>query len=166
MYAGSLMYVGRMKINSSFTVEAPPDEVFAYLLDVSQVVGCVPGAQLSEVVDSQTFTGTLKVKVGAVQITYQGTAHIVDTEEVDDRVTVKIDAKGKEVGGQGTVRASVGMTVARSGSGGSEVSIETDLSITGKIAQFGRGVIEDVSRKLVGEMAKCISANLQAAPTG
>jgi carbon monoxide dehydrogenase subunit G len=155
-----------MKINSSFTVEAPPDEVFAYLLDVNQVVGCVPGAQLSEVVDSQTFTGKLKVKVGAVQIIYQGTAHIADTEELDDRVTVKIDAKGKEVGGQGTVRAAVAMTVARSGSGGSEVSIEADLSISGKIAQFGRGVIEDVSRKLVGQMAECISANLQSAPTG
>ncbi|MDQ1355702.1 MAG: uncharacterized protein QOF20_2468 [Acidimicrobiaceae bacterium] len=155
-----------MKINSSFTVAAPPDQVFAYLLDVNQVVGCVPGAQLTEVVDAQTFTGTLKVKVGAVQITYQGTAHIVDTEELHDRVIVKIDAKGKEVGGQGTVRASVAMTVSGSGRGGSEVSIDADLNITGKIAQFGRGIIEDVSRKLVGQMAECISANLQAAPAG
>jgi carbon monoxide dehydrogenase subunit G len=152
-----------MKINSSFTVDAPPDQVFAYLLDVRKVVGCVPGAELSEVVDSETFTGKLKVKVGAVQITYQGTAHIEDTEELEDRVTVKIDAKGKEVGGQGTVRATMAMAVARSGSG-SEVSIETDLIVTGKIAQFGRGVIDDISRKMVGQMAECISADVQAAP--
>ena len=104
----------------------------------------MPGARLTEVVDAQTFTGTLKVKVGAVQITYQGTAHIVETEELDDRVIVKIDAKGKEVGGQGTVRAAVAMTVSGSGGSGSEVSIEADLNITGKIAQFGRGIIEDV----------------------
>src|ERR1700738_2586772 len=102
-----------MKIKSSFMVEAPPDQVFAYLLDVKKVVGCVPGAELAEVVGSDTFTGKLKVKVGAVQMIYQGTAKILDTEELDDRVTVRIDAKGKEVRGQGTVHATVALTVAR-----------------------------------------------------
>jgi carbon monoxide dehydrogenase subunit G len=160
-----------MKIDSSFTVPAPPDQVFSYLLDVNQVVGCVPGAQLSEVVDSQTFRGKLKIKVGAAQMTYQGTAHIVDTEESDAEdlngwVTVRIEAEGREVGGQGSVRAAVALTVTATPDGGSKVSIETDLSVSGKIAQFGRGVIEDISRRLVGQMAECISANLQVAPTG
>lgn len=153
-----------MEIESSFTVDAPPDQVFAYLLDVNQVVACVPGAELGEVVDSSTFRGKLKIKVGAVSIVYQGSAHIVDTEELDDQVTVRIEADGREVGGQGRVKATVALTVARTDSGGSQVSIQTDLSVAGKIAQFGRGVIEDVSRRLVREMAECIGANLKAAP--
>jgi carbon monoxide dehydrogenase subunit G len=150
-----------MKINSSFSVDAPPDQVFAYLLDVNKVVGCVPGAELGEVVDASTFSGKLKVKVGAVQVTYQGTAHIVDTQELDDRVIVNLDAKGREVGGSGQVFAKVAMTVARTASGGSEVSIDADLTIGGKIAQFGRNYIEDISRTMVSQMATCISANLQ-----
>ncbi len=153
-----------MKISSSFSVDAPPDQVFAYLLDVNQVVGCVPGAELGQVVDASTFSGRLKVKVGAVQIIYQGTAHIVDTQELDDRVIVNIDAKGREVGGPGQVFAKVAMTVARTGSGGSDVRIEADLTVGGKIAQFGRSYIEDISKSMVSSMADCIGANLRAAP--
>jgi carbon monoxide dehydrogenase subunit G len=151
-----------MKIQSSFTVDAPPEQVFAYLLDVNKVVGCVPGAELGEVVDSETFRGKLKIKVGAVAITYQGTAHIASTEELEDRVIVRVDAKGREVGGSGAVFAAVTMTVARSG-GGSEVKIDTDLTVGGKIAQFGRNYIEDISRRMVDEMSACISANLKGA---
>jgi carbon monoxide dehydrogenase subunit G len=95
-----------MRIDTSFTVDAPPDQVFAHLLDVNQVVGCVPGARLSEVVDSRTFRGTLKVKVGAVQVVYQGTAHLVDVdEEGETSATATIEAEGREVGGQGSVDA-------------------------------------------------------------
>ena len=156
-----------MKIHSGFAVDAPPDQVFAYLLDVSQVVGCVPGAELAEVIDNDTFRGKLKIKVGAVQVTYQGMAHIVETEEGDDRVTVRLEASGKEVGGQGAVRATMALTVAAADGGGSQVDIDTDFTVTGKIAQFGRGVIEDVSKRLVGQMAACISANLGGAvPAG
>jgi carbon monoxide dehydrogenase subunit G len=155
-----------MKINSGFTVEAPPDQVCAYLLDVNKVVGCVPGAELGQVVDSSTFQGKLKVKAGAVSITYQGQARIVDTVETGDQVTVNIDAKGTEIGGSGQVYAKVAMTVARTGSGGSQVSIDADVTIGGKIAQFGRNYIEDMSNSMVREMAQCISANLQGAGGG
>jgi carbon monoxide dehydrogenase subunit G len=155
-----------MKIESSFAVEAPPDRVFAYLLEVNQVVGCLPGAELSEVVDSQTFRGKLKVKVGAVQVTYQGTAHIVDIQEEDSSATVTIEGEGREIGGQGTVRATLLLTVAATGEGGSEVRLSSDLTVTGRVAQFGRGVIEDVSRRLVGQMGECIGSRLQAAPAG
>jgi carbon monoxide dehydrogenase subunit G len=155
-----------MKIESSFTVPAPPDRVFAYLLEVNQVVGCLPGAELSEIVDSQTFKGKLKVKVGAVQVTYQGTAHIVDMVEDDTSATVTIEGDGREVGGQGSVRAKLLLTVAATGDGGSEVRLESDLTVTGRVAQFGRGVIEDVSRRLIGQMGECIGTRLQAAPAG
>jgi hypothetical protein len=154
-----------MKIESSFTVAAPPDVVFAYLLDVNQVVGCLPGAELTEVVDSQTFKGKLKIKVGAVQVTYQGTAHIVDMQEDDTRATVTIEGDGREIGGQGSVRAKLLLSVAAAGEG-TDVSLESDLTVTGRVAQFGRGVIEDVSRRLMGQMGECIGARLQAAPAG
>jgi len=89
-----------VKIESSFSVAAPPDQVFAYLLEVNQVVGCLPGAELSEIVDSQTFRGKLKIKVGAVQVAYQGTARIVDMVEDDTSATVTIEGEGREIGGQ------------------------------------------------------------------
>jgi len=153
-----------MRIDSSFTVNAPPDQVFAYLLDVNQVVACVPGAELLEVVDMQTFTGKIKIKLGAIQVAYKGTAHIVETEESDDGVTVTIQAEGREIGGQGTARANLELTVAGA-DGGARVDIATDLTVTGKVAQFGRGVMEDVSRRLVEQMGQCISAQIQSAPT-
>ena len=155
-----------MKIESSFTVESSPDRVFAYLLDVNQVVGCLPGAELSEVVDSQTFRGRLKIKVGAVQVTYQGTARIVDMVEEESSATVTIEGDGREVGGQGTVRARLLLTVAASGESASTVSLESDLTVTGRVAQFGRGAIQDVSRRLMSQMGQCIGERLQAAAAG
>jgi uncharacterized protein len=155
-----------MRIESSFTVESPPDRVFAHLLDVNQVVGCLPGADLSEVVDSQTFRGRLKVKVGAVQVTYQGTAHIVDMTEEEGSATVTIEVDGREVGGQGTVRAKLRLTVAASGDAASTVTLVSELTVTGRVAQFGRGAMEDVSRRLVSQMGRCIGERLQAAPAG
>ena len=155
-----------MRIESSFTVAAPPDQVFAYLLEVNQVVGCLPGAELSEIVDSQTFRGKLKVKVGAVSVSYQGTAHIVDMVEDDTSATVTIEGEGREIGGQGSVRAKLLLTVSATDDGGSAVRLESDLTITGRVAQFGRGVIEDVSKRLMGQMGECIGTKLQAAPAG
>lgn len=155
-----------MKIESSFNVAAPPDQVFAYLLEVNQVVGCLPGAELSEIVDSQTFRGKLKVKVGAVSVSYQGTAHIVDMVEDDTSATVTIEGEGREIGGQGSVRAKLLLTVSATDDGGSAVRLESDLTITGRVAQFGRGVIEDVSKRLMGQMGECIGTKLQAAPAG
>ena len=151
-----------MKIESSFTVAAAPDQVFAYLLDVNQVVGCLPGAELTEVVDSQTFKGKLKIKVGAVSVAYSGTAHIVDMVEDDDAATVTIKGDGREIGGQGSVRATLALSVRRTADGGSEVGLDADLTVTGRVAQFGRGVIEDVSRRMMGQMGECIGSRLQA----
>ena len=79
---------------------------------------------------------------------------------------VTIEGDGREVGGQGSVRAKLLLTVAATGDGGSEVRLESDLTVTGRVAQFGRGVIEDVSRRLIGQMGECIGNRLQAAPAG
>ena len=138
---------------------APPERVFAYLLDVNKVAGCVPGAELSEVVDPSTFKGKVKIKVGPVTVAYNGTARIVDRD--DSTHSASIEAEGRETTGPGSARATAHMSVVPDGAG-STVKIVTDYNVAGRVAQFGRGVMEDVSRRLVGEMAACIATNIEA----
>src|ERR1700738_5073289 len=149
-----------MQLENSFSVGAPPDRVFAYLLDVNKVVGCVPGAELSEVVDPTTFKGKVKIKVGPVTVAYSGTARIVDRN--DGAHTATLEAEGRETTGPGSARAKAFMSVVSEGDA-SVVKIVTDYNVAGRVAQFGRGVMEDVSKRLVGQMADCIKANVAAA---
>jgi carbon monoxide dehydrogenase subunit G len=148
-----------MQLENSFSVGAPPDRVFAYLLDVNKVVGCVPGAELSEVVDPTTFKGKVKVKVGPITVAYSGTARIADRNDAARSAT--LEAEGRETTGPGSARAKALMTVEADGAG-STVKIVTDYSVAGRVAQFGRGVMEDVSRRIVNDMAACIKANVEA----
>jgi uncharacterized protein len=149
-----------MQLENSFTVGAPPERVFAYLLDVNKIVGCVPGAELSEVVDPTTFKGKVKIKVGPITVAYNGTARIVDRDDAGRAATLEAD--GRETTGPGSARAKARMSVEAEGSG-SVVKIVTDYSVAGRVAQFGRGVMEDVSRRIVNDMATCIKANVEAA---
>ncbi|HEX9363252.1 MAG TPA: SRPBCC family protein [Candidatus Dormibacteraeota bacterium] len=148
-----------MQLENSFQVSAPPDEVFAYLLDINKVVGCVPGAELSEVVDESTFKGKVKVKVGPITVAYNGTARIADRNDAERSAT--LSAEGRETTGPGSARATAQMHVQTAGEG-SLVTITTDYHVAGRVAQFGRGVMEDVSKRLIQEMANCIRANLEA----
>src|SRR5258708_17992668 len=152
-----------MQLENSFQVSAPPDQVFAYLLDINKVVGCVPGAELTEVVDESTFKGKVKVKVGPITVAYSGTARITGRDEATRWAT--LEAEGRETTGQGSARAKAVMAVTPDGSG-SVVRITTDYSIAGRVAQFGRGVMEDVSRRIVNDMANCIKANVEVAESG
>jgi carbon monoxide dehydrogenase subunit G len=149
-----------MQLQNSFGVGAPPDKVFAYLIDVNKVVGCVPGAELSEVVDPTTFKGKVKIKVGPITVAYSGTAKIVDRN--DAQHTATLEAEGRETTGPGSARAKALMSVEADGAG-STVKIVTDYNVAGRVAQFGRGVMEDVSRRIVNDMAACIKANVEAA---
>lgn len=152
-----------MQLENSFTVAAPPDRVFAYLLDVNKIVGCVPGAELSEVVDPTTFKGKVKIKVGPITVAYNGTARIADRDDANHGATLEAD--GRETTGPGSARAKARMTVEQQGSG-SLVKIVTEYTVAGRVAQFGRGVMEDVSRRIVTDMAACIKANVEAAEPG
>jgi carbon monoxide dehydrogenase subunit G len=152
-----------MQLENSFSVGAPPDRVFAYLLDVNKVVGCVPGAELSEVVDPTTFKGKVKVKVGPITVAYSGTARIADRDDAQRSAT--LEAEGRETTGPGSARAKALMSVQAEGAG-SVVKIVTDYSVAGRVAQFGRGVMEDVSRRIVNDMAACIKANVEAQEPG
>lgn len=149
-----------MQLENSFQVSSPPDTVFAYLLDVNKIVGCVPGAELSEVVDSTTFKGRVKIKVGPITVAYSGTARISDRDDAERKAT--LSAEGRETTGSGSARATAVMSVQPAGED-SLISIVTEYHVAGRVAQFGRGVMEDVSRRLINEMASCIQANLEGA---
>jgi len=148
-----------VQIENSFSVAAPAERVFAFLLDVHSVVGCVPGAELGEVVDPQTFRGRVRVRVGAVSITYDGSAHVVARD--DAARTAILEAAGRETSGSGSARATVSLSVAEQ-DGGSAVRVLTDLGVVGRAAQFGRGMIEEVSRGLVAQTGERIRARLEA----
>lgn len=147
-----------MQLENSFVIEAPPDRVFAYLLDPRNVVGCVPGAELTEEVDATTFKGKVKIKVGPITVAYSGTARLLDRNDAER--TAKLEGEGRETTGPGSGRGSATMSVVPEGSG-SLVKVITEFTLTGRVAQFGRGVIEDVSKRMVREVADCLQANLQ-----
>ncbi len=150
-----------MQIENQFQVAAPPERVYAFLLDVNRVVTCMPGAELSEVVDPTTFKGKVRIKVGPITVAYNGTARIAGRDEANRVAT--LEAEGRETTGPGSARATARMTVDDGGDGTSRVTLVTDFTVAGRIANFGRGVMEDVSKRLVSQMADCIKANLETA---
>ena len=150
-----------MQIENSFAVKAAPDRVYEFLLDVNNVVSCVPGAELSEVVDPNTFKGKVRIKVGPVTVSYNGTARITSRDTAARTAT--LEAEGRETTGSGTAQATTIMAVAADGEA-SKVTLTTDFTVVGRIAQFGRGIMEDVSRHLVGQAAECIQSKLEAPP--
>src|SRR5437868_10851225 len=147
-----------MQLENSFSVNAPPDRVYAYLLDVNRVVGCVPGAELSEVVDPNTFKGKVKIRVGPVTVAYAGTARIAERDEAGRSAV--LEGEGRETTGPGNARAKATMRVTEQ-DGGSLVTVSTDFTVAGRVAQLGRGLMEDVSKSLVAQMATCLKANLE-----
>lgn len=153
-----------MQIENQFDVAAPPDKVFAFLLDVNKVAGCMPGAELSEIVDPTTFKGKVKIKVGPITVAYNGTAQIIERDEAA-RIA-KLQANGRETTGPGSANATATMKVVEGAAGASTVTLTTDYTVAGRVANFGRGVMEDVSRRLVSQMADCIKQQLEgpAAP--
>jgi carbon monoxide dehydrogenase subunit G len=148
-----------MEITNSFAVKAEPDRVYEFLLDVNNVVSCVPGAELSEVVDPNTFKGKVRIKVGPVTVNYNGTARITSRDAATRTATLEAD--GKETTGSGSAQATTVMAVAADGDT-STVTLTTDFTVVGRVAQFGRGIMEDVSRHLVGQAATCIQSKLEA----
>ena len=138
-----------MKIEDSFRVEVPVEEAWKVLLDLERIAPCLPGAQLTEV-EGDEYRGTVKIKVGPITAQYKGVAKIEEANEADHRVVLQ--AEGRDTRGQGTASATVTATLVAEGDG-TTVNIDTDLNITGKVAQFGRGVMADVSSKLLGQFA-------------
>jgi len=138
-----------VKIEDSFRVEVPVEEAWKVLLDLERIAPCLPGAQLTEV-EGDEYRGTVKIKVGPITAQYKGVAKIEEADEANRRVVLQ--AEGRDTRGQGNASATVTATLVPDGEG-TTVNIDTDLNITGKVAQFGRGVMADVSSKLLGQFA-------------
>lgn len=147
-----------MKLEHSFTVPVPVADAWKVLRDVERIAPCMPGATL-DAVEGDEFTGRVKVKVGPITVTYRGEARFIDVDEEGHRAT--IEAKGKEARGSGTANATVRAELTDRG-GETDVALTTDLTVTGKPAQFGRGVMADVGAKLLGQFADCLSSELGA----
>jgi carbon monoxide dehydrogenase subunit G len=145
-----------LQLEHSFTVPTGVDEAWRILLDVERIGPCLPGASIDSV-DGDDFTGTVKVKLGPINLTYKGKASFVEKDEVAHRAV--IDARGRDARGNGTAAAKVVATLAEK-KGTTTVVVTTDLDITGKPAQFGRGVMEDVGRKLIGQFADCLASTI------
>ena len=146
-----------MKLEHEFTVPTAIDEAWKVLLDVERVAPCMPGATLLTV-DGDEFTGTVKVKVGPIQVTYKGQAKFAERDDSGYRAV--IEASGKEARGSGTAAATVTAQLTPSGDAATTVAVETELNVTGRPAQFGRGVMEEVAGKLIGQFAKCLAEEL------
>jgi len=131
-----------IELDHSFTVPVPPDQAWDVLLDVETIAPCMPGATVDEV-DGDVVNGRIKVKVGPVSLTYKGTAKF--TERNPETRVVVVEAAGKETRGAGTASATVRASLAPDASGsGTEVTMHTSMNVTGRPAQFGRGVMVDV----------------------
>jgi hypothetical protein len=152
-----------MRIENEFVVKAPLERVWNHVLDVERLAPCAPGAELTEVVDERTWKGRLNVKVGPISMSFTGTVVIQERDDQAHRAVLK--AEGREQRGRGAATAVVTSRMEPAGDG-TKVVIETDLSISGAAAQYGRGMIGDISQRMTGEFAKCLEESIMASGHG
>ncbi|MGV9366973.1 SRPBCC domain-containing protein [Amycolatopsis sp. NPDC003731] len=148
-----------MRLDHEFTVPAPIGEVWQAVVDPERVAPCMPGATLTKV-EGDRFSGTVKVKLGPISLLYKGNGEFLEKDEAARKVTIK--ASGKDSRGSGTAAATVTLTLTEK-DGGTHGSVATDLAITGKPAQFGRGLISEVGGKILDTFAGCLSGKLAPA---
>ncbi|HEX6115764.1 MAG TPA: SRPBCC family protein [Solirubrobacterales bacterium] len=152
-----------MELENSFEVGAPRDRVWDFLLDLERVTPCIPGAELDELPDERTWKGKVTVKLGAVSLSYAATAVIEQRDEESGRVV--IEAQGRETRGKGRASATINSTLEETGEG-TKVEMHTDLKISGPAARYGRGMMEDVSKRLTGQFADCLKATIETGEEG
>src|SRR4051794_2135650 len=141
-----------MELTNDFRVAVPPATAWSVLTDVERIAPCMPGAQLQEV-EGDEYRGVVKVKVGPITAQYKGAASFVERDETNLKAVLR--AEGRDTRGQGNANATITATLTAEGDG-TRVLVVTDLTVTGKVAQFGRGVMADVSAKLLGQFVDCL----------
>ena len=148
-----------MKFDNSFEVSLPPEQAWPVLMDVERIAPCMPGAALTEIIDDRTFKGTVSVRLGPVALTFEGEAQFEETNE--DAHTATVKAQGRDPKGRGGANATVVFRLEPSDSG-STVLIETDLTLSGSVAQYGRGVgmIQSVASQLISQFAKALEEEI------
>jgi carbon monoxide dehydrogenase subunit G len=145
-------------LTNEFRVGVPVERAWEVLTDVERIAPCMPGAQLQEI-EGDEYRGIVKVKVGPITAQYKGAARFVEQDEAGHRAVLR--AQGRETRGQGNANATITAQLEPDGDG-TKISVVTDLTITGRVAQFGRGVLADVSAKLLGQFADCLETKLLA----
>jgi carbon monoxide dehydrogenase subunit G len=153
-----------MDFDNSFTVDAPIGEVWDAMLDVERVAPCVPGASVLEKTGENAYKVGIKVKLGPMSMTYTGNVEIVEADEGEHRAVMSANAR--EQRGQGTARATVEMRLTERDGGGTEGTMHSDVAISGRAASMGRGVIGDVSAKMISTFADNLAAMLSGARVG
>ncbi len=154
-----------MELVNEFSVAVPIDEAWVTLTDVERIAPCLPGAQLQEI-EGDTYRGIVKVKVGPITAQFKGEATFVERDEEKHRAVLK--AAGRDTGGKGNASAIITAQLEPAGPSATHVTVTTDLTITGKVAQFGRGALADVSSKLINQFVEQLETtvlNQPAAPT-
>ncbi len=149
-----------MEIDNSFEVPLPPDRAWATLMDIERIAPCMPGAELTEIIDERTFRGKVSVRLGPVALTFDGQAAF---EEVDDAAhTALVRAQGSDAKGRGGAQARITFGLKPSDAG-STVNIHTDMQLSGSVAQYGRGVgmIQDLAGRIIGQFAENLAARIE-----
>lgn len=149
-----------MEIANEFRIALPPDEAYRLLLDLEQVAPCMPGAELGAEEEDGSRQVDVTVKLGPVKFVYGGTVRIAEQDAAARRAVMFGTAR--ETRGQGTARATIAMTVSATDGSSSKVEATADIGLTGRAAQMGRGVVEDVAARMIAEMARCLEARVES----
>jgi carbon monoxide dehydrogenase subunit G len=151
-----------MKLEQTFEVRAPVERVWETLIDIERVAPCLPGAEITEAGDDGTYRGTFSVRLGPTTAAYRGELHM---QEVDERARrVVMNASGQDKRGQGSAKATI-VSMMHAEGDATQVEVETDLTITGRLARFGRGgMIQDISNRLLKDFAECLQQRIEAPP--
>ncbi|KAA1033600.1 carbon monoxide dehydrogenase [Pseudonocardia sp. EV170527-09] len=146
-----------MQLENKFTIAAPIEDAWKALNDPELIAPCFPGATLTEY-EGDSFQGTVKVKLGPISLTYKGKGTYIERDDANHKVV--IDASGRDARGNGTAKAIVTGTMVADGPDKTSVTMVTDMTVTGRPAQFGRGVISDVADKIIGQFSSCVADKL------
>src|ERR687896_1552212 len=146
-----------MKINNEFTVSVPVQQAWDIMLDLQRIAPCLPGAAIQEDKGDGEYEGTMKVKIGPITANYKGTAKFEETDEENHRAV--LNATGRDARGQGTASATIVSTLHEEGES-TRVTVETDMKLTGRAAQFGRGIAQDVATKMLDQFANCLEREI------
>ena len=147
-----------MKINNEFTVGVPIQQAWDIMLDLQKIAPCLPGAAIQEEKGDGEYQGTMKVKIGPITANYKGTVKVEEADEENHRAVLQ--ATGRDARGQGTASATIVSTLQEEGGDDTKVSVETDMKLTGRAAQFGRGIAQDVATKMLNQFAECLEREI------
>jgi carbon monoxide dehydrogenase subunit G len=151
-----------MLLENSLQIAMPPDQLLPLLEDLERIAPCLPGASITERVDEHTYKGRVTVRVGPVTVSYDGTMTVVEVDRPGRRLVMR--GEGRDPKGAGNAKATITMTVEEAPGGGSLGRIQSDVAITGRVAQFGRGLMQDVADRLLTQFAECVEKSLATAP--